>query len=105
MFQIPDHVRPIRDRVLRFVEDHVIPHEAELDRPWHEALPLLRELHGRAKAAGVWALGHPSEIGGGGMAMRHAVHCLRGGHRLHLTGKSPVEGIRHEDGGSAVLSV
>ena len=70
MFQIPEHVRPIRDRVLRFVEEHVIPNERGLDRPWAEALPLLRELHGRAKAEGLWALGHPAEIGGGGMPMR-----------------------------------
>lgn len=70
MFQIPDHVRPVRDRVLRFVEDHVVPNEPGLDRPWHEALPLVRELHARAKQAGVWALGHPAEIGGGGMPMR-----------------------------------
>ncbi len=70
MFQIPDHVRPIRDRVLRFVDEHVIPNERGLDRPWAESLPLLTELRDRAKADGLWALGHPADIGGGGMAMR-----------------------------------
>jgi hypothetical protein len=43
-FRIPDHVRPVRDRVLRFVEERVYPRERELDRPWSEALPLLDEL-------------------------------------------------------------
>jgi len=70
MFQIPDHVRPVRDRVLRFVDEHVIPHERGLDRPWAESVTLLTELRERAKAEGLWALGHPAEIGGGGMAMR-----------------------------------
>jgi acyl-CoA dehydrogenase len=70
VFQIPEHVRPLRDRVLRFVDDHIIPNEHGLARPWAEALPLLTELRDRAKTEGLWALGHPAEIGGGGMAMR-----------------------------------
>jgi acyl-CoA dehydrogenase len=70
IFQIPDHVRPVRDRVLRFVDERVIPNEAGLHRPWAEAYPLLKELHAQAKAEGLWALGHPAEIGGGGMPMR-----------------------------------
>ena len=70
MFQIPDHVRPLRDSVLRFVDEHVIPNERGLDRPWADALALLTELRERAKAAGLWALGHPTEVGGGGMPMR-----------------------------------
>ena len=70
MFQIPDHVRPLRDSVLRFVDEHVIPNERGLDRPWADALALLTDLRERAKAAGLWALGHPTEVGGGGMPMR-----------------------------------
>ena len=30
MFTIPEHVRPLRDRVLRFVEDRVQPREADI---------------------------------------------------------------------------
>ena len=70
MFQIPDHVRPLRDRVRQFVDEHVIPNERGLDRPWAESLPLLTDLRDRAKVAGLWALGHPVEVGGGGMPMR-----------------------------------
>ena len=70
MFTIPEHVRPLRDRVLRFVEDRVQPREAELDRPWAESVATLKELHGEAKREGLWALGHPKEIGGGGLPMR-----------------------------------
>jgi alkylation response protein AidB-like acyl-CoA dehydrogenase len=70
MFTIPDHIRPLRDRVLRFVEDRVQPREAELDRPWAESVAALKELHAEAKREGLWALGHPKEIGGHGLPMR-----------------------------------
>jgi len=69
MYDIPDGVRPLRDRVRRFVEQRVYPAEAALARPWAEALPALDELRDQARAAGLWALGHPAEIGGGGLAM------------------------------------
>ncbi len=70
MFNVPDTVRPLRDRVLRFVEQRVYPREMELDRPWAEALPLLEELRADAKAEGLWALGHPADIGGHGLSLR-----------------------------------
>jgi alkylation response protein AidB-like acyl-CoA dehydrogenase len=70
MFAIPDSVRPLRDRVLRFVEERVQPYESQLDRPWAEALPLLDELRAEARAEGLWALGHPADIGGQGLSMR-----------------------------------
>jgi alkylation response protein AidB-like acyl-CoA dehydrogenase len=70
MFEIPESIRPMRDRVLRFVEERIQPREHELDRPWSEALPVLEELSEAAKAAGLWALGHPKEIGGHGLPMR-----------------------------------
>lgn len=69
MGDVPAEVRPIRDRVRRFVDERVIPRERELARPWSEALPVLDELRSAAKAAGLWALGHPADIGGGGLAM------------------------------------
>ena len=59
----------LRAAVRRFVDEEVIPNERRLARPWSESLPVLEELRGRAKAAGLWALGHPREIGGGGLGM------------------------------------
>ncbi|HEV8297833.1 MAG TPA: acyl-CoA dehydrogenase family protein, partial [Acidimicrobiales bacterium] len=70
MFEVPAEVRPLRDRVLRFVDEVIVPREAELDRPWHEARPLMIELRDRAKAEGLWALGHPREVGGHGLTMQ-----------------------------------
>jgi hypothetical protein len=50
MFTIPEHVRPLRDRVLRFVEDRVQPREAELDRPWAESVATLEGTARRSQA-------------------------------------------------------
>ncbi len=67
-FEVPEQVRPIRDRVRRFVETRVQPAEAILDdRHDEEAHAVLRGLMDEAKREGLWALGHPREIGGQGL--------------------------------------
>ncbi|MGH7787746.1 MAG: acyl-CoA dehydrogenase family protein [Candidatus Binatia bacterium] len=67
-FEVPEHVRPIRARVREFVEQRVYPAEPLLDdRRGAEGGAVLRGLMNEAKAAGLWALGHPKEIGGGGL--------------------------------------
>ncbi len=67
-FEVPEHVRPIRARVLAFVEDRVYPVEQILDDAYSDAARItMRRLMGEAKDAGLWALGHPREIGGGGL--------------------------------------
>lgn len=67
-FEVPEHVRPIRERVRRFVEERVYPVESLLDeRADAEAQAVMRRLMAEAKAAGLWALGHPVEIGGQGL--------------------------------------
>src|SRR5262250_868162 len=66
-FEVPEHVRPVREKVKRFVETRVQPLEPVLDRGDEEARAALRGLMDEAKAAGLWALGHPKEIGGGGL--------------------------------------
>ncbi len=65
----------IRARVLRFVEDEVYPQEAALDdASLQDYLAIMRPLMAKAKAAGLWALGHPREIGGQGMPFMDYVH-------------------------------
>ncbi len=66
-FQIPEHVRPVRERVRAFIEQRVYPAEASLEEPGEEGRATLRRLMQEAKDAGLWALGHPKEIGGQGM--------------------------------------
>ena len=89
-FEIPESVRPVRDTVLRFVEDECIPLEDQMMRDYGEfriragdddekrpgttsshAWSGLRE---RAKALGIWAPGHPVELGGGGMPFADYVY-------------------------------
>lgn len=64
----------LRDRVRAFVDDRVIPAEAVLDRHDDEARALMLSLQEEAKAAGLWALGLPEEIGGGGLPFMPYVH-------------------------------
>jgi alkylation response protein AidB-like acyl-CoA dehydrogenase len=66
-FELPDHVRPIRDAVHAFMVERVEPAEPVLHGGGDEAIDLLRRLQGEAKAEGLWALGHPRELGGGGL--------------------------------------
>jgi acyl-CoA dehydrogenase len=67
-FAVPEHVRPLRARVQRFVEERVYPVESILDDAYSgEAQATMRRLMDEAKQAGLWALGHPKEIGGGGL--------------------------------------
>ncbi len=60
--------RPVRDKVEGFIEERVYPLEAELDDIDNDRyFALMRPLMAEAKAHGIWALGHPREIGGQGL--------------------------------------
>lgn len=73
-FEVPDHIRPLRERVTRFVEDRVYPAEEALHRGEDDARSILRDLQAEAKAEGLWALGHPKELGGGGLPFMDYVY-------------------------------
>lgn len=66
---IPEHIQPLRDKVLTFIEQEVYPLEKELteDKVGARRGDVMRGLMDKAKAQGLWALGHPEEIGGGGL--------------------------------------
>jgi acyl-CoA dehydrogenase len=67
-FEVPESVREIRDRVKRFVEERCYPVEPLVeDRDDPKAREAMRELMNGAKEEGLWALGHPREIGGQGL--------------------------------------
>ncbi|MFI6706616.1 acyl-CoA dehydrogenase family protein [Nonomuraea sp. NPDC050478] len=63
-FAVPDRVRPLRDAVYAFMTERVEPAERAIGEGGREAL---RELQEEAKKEGLWALGHPKELGGGGL--------------------------------------
>ncbi|WP_433492849.1 acyl-CoA dehydrogenase family protein [Nocardia grenadensis] len=54
-------------RMRGFIDDEVIPREPELARDDDSAGQALAGLRARAKELGIWALGHPAEVGGGGL--------------------------------------
>ena len=67
-FEVAAHILPLRERVLRFVEEEVYPAEHDLDNaPPDQSQALMRSLMQRAKDASLWALGHPQDIGGQGL--------------------------------------
>lgn len=68
-FAVPDSVRPIRDAVHAFITERVEPAEERL----HTGEGL-RELQEEAKKEGLWALGHPRELGGGGLSFLDYVY-------------------------------
>lgn len=66
-FQVPAHIRPLRDAVHRFMVERVEPQERALHQGGPEADAIIGVLQAEAKQSGLWALGHPSELGGGGL--------------------------------------
>ncbi|MET0237827.1 MAG: acyl-CoA dehydrogenase family protein [Kibdelosporangium sp.] len=56
--------------VADFVRQHVMPAEAVLDAGGPRAVQAMLDLRGKARAAGLWALPLPVELGGGGLELR-----------------------------------
>jgi len=63
---IAPEVSERRLQVRAFMEEHVYPNEAALDREDNAADALIAELRGKANAAGIWAPHLPPEAGGTG---------------------------------------
>ena len=66
-YGLDDAGRALRTRMRRFIDEQVIPAEPALGREDGEAAATMRRLKEAAKREGLWALGHPEEIGGGGV--------------------------------------
>ena len=66
-FDPPESVRPLLDKIERFVTDHVMPAEATLGHGFDDAA--LRPLRDRCKAEGLWGPQIPKELGGLGLGL------------------------------------
>ena len=67
-FEVPERVLPLRKQVKEFIEEKIYPVESLFEtRGSSEAEQTLSRLMAEAKEAGLWALGHPKEIGGQGL--------------------------------------
>ncbi|MQY25317.1 acyl-CoA dehydrogenase family protein [Nocardia aurantia] len=60
-------IAELSTRMRTFIDEEVIPAERALAAEDAAATAALDELRGRAKELGLWALGHPAEVGGGGV--------------------------------------
>jgi alkylation response protein AidB-like acyl-CoA dehydrogenase len=67
-------VAALKERFRAFINGEVIPLEPLLDAGGEDAAQAMAALKARAKALGLWALGHPAEIGGGGLPFMHFVY-------------------------------
>jgi len=75
IFDAPIHVKAIRQRVLEFIEQKIYPVEHELDAcSRDEMMARIKALGAEAKREGLWALGHPKEIGGQGLPFMDYVY-------------------------------
>ena len=69
-FDPPETVRPLLDKIDRFVADVVIPAEAEVfEKGFAAAAPRLADLRAQCKAAGMWGPQLPRELGGLGLTL------------------------------------
>jgi acyl-CoA dehydrogenase len=66
--------RALRARMKEFIDGEVIPAERILAEDGPSAERAMARLKQAAKGAGLWALGHPKEIGGGGVPFMQFVY-------------------------------
>lgn len=77
-FALPPDIEDVRRRVRAFVDERLIPLEADrANYDEHENIhpDVLRRLRGEAKAAGLWALQMPKSRGGGGLPVVGMAAC------------------------------
>ncbi len=72
--QLPEELRALKTRMKTFINDVVIPCEPELMSEDVNSERVAAELKTKAKESGLWALGHPVEIGGGGLPFMDFVY-------------------------------
>ena len=73
-FQMSPEVRQLRKKVRDFIEREVIPVEDIIEEGGEEGARRLKKVQELAKKEGIWALGLPKEIGGGGLPFMDYVY-------------------------------
>lgn len=77
-FSLPPEIEELRRKVRRFVDERLIPLEADranYDEHENIAPPVLAEMRRQAKAEGLWALQMPKSRGGGGLPVVGMAAC------------------------------
>lgn len=73
-FEMKESIRELRSKVRDFIEREVIPVEDIIESGSEEGGKILKEVQDKAKKEGLWALGLPKEIGGGGLPFMDYVY-------------------------------
>ncbi|MGY9073706.1 MAG: acyl-CoA dehydrogenase family protein [Acidimicrobiales bacterium] len=72
--QLSPELRDLKTRMRSFINDVVVPEEPTLMRDDESSEATASALKQKGKDAGLWALGHPKEIGGGGLPFMDFVY-------------------------------
>jgi len=106
-FSLPPEVDAIRRKIRDFVEERLIPLEADpasYDEHENIARPLLEKMRAEAKAQGLWALQMPKERGGVGLPMTGLAACYEEMNRS-IFGPVVFHGAAPDDGNMRVLNM
>jgi acyl-CoA dehydrogenase len=105
-FSLTPDVDALRRRIRDFVNDRLIPLEADranFDAHENIDLGVLARLRAEARAAGIWALSMPRERGGGGLSMVGLAACYEEMNRA-LFGPVVFHAAAPDDGNMRVLN-
>ena len=77
-YGLTDEVRTLRERMRKFIDEEVVPAEKAIEEEMEDggdrSQGAMAQLKESAKRQGLWALGHPEEIGGGGLPFMSFVY-------------------------------
>ncbi len=69
MFKLPEELELLRSVVRQFIENEVVPLEADMDFDQYEPSPeVAANLQKKARELGLWCMAAPEEFGGGGLS-------------------------------------
>ncbi len=67
-FSLSPETQMLLDMLRKFIAQELAPHEAEVEEVQYVRPEVARELRGKARELGLFALGMPEEVGGGGLS-------------------------------------
>ncbi|MCW3474548.1 acyl-CoA dehydrogenase family protein [Limobrevibacterium gyesilva] len=105
-FSLPPEIDQLRGRIRAFVNDRLIPLEADrASYDAHESIDtgLLQTLRAEARAQGLWALNMPKQRGGGGLKLTALAACYEEMNRS-IFGPVVFHGAAPDDGNMRVLN-
>ncbi|MFT5443876.1 MAG: acyl-CoA dehydrogenase [Myxococcota bacterium] len=72
--ELSTEMKFMREKMQAFINEEVIPQERAIEDETDRESGVMASLKAEAKARGLWALGHPKDIGGGGLPFMDFVY-------------------------------